>query len=87
MFHHRRQPRDISLGGMRVLSDQGFRPGSKLELEVVLPDGGMVRCWAEVVWIVKLDPGAPAAYDVGLRFSDMDPDDVQRLASVLERVP
>lgn len=72
---------------MRVFSDQGFRPGSRLELEVILPDGGMVLCWAEVVWIVKLDTGAPAAYDVGLRFSDMEPDDVQRLASVLHRVP
>jgi hypothetical protein len=47
----------------------------------------MVRCWAEVVWVVKLDAGAPAAYDVGLRFRDMDPEDVQRLASVLHRVP
>jgi hypothetical protein len=72
---------------MRVFSDQAFKPGSRLDLEVLLPDGAMVRCWAEVVWIVKLDADAPAAYDVGLRFTDLSPVDVQRLASVLHRVP
>lgn len=86
VFHHRRSTRDISLGGMRVFSDRSFTPGSRLDLEVVLSDGTTVRCWAEVVWVMKLDAGAPADYDVGMRFTDMDSADIQRLASVLSRV-
>jgi c-di-GMP-binding flagellar brake protein YcgR len=87
IFHHQRNTKDISLGGARVFSDQPFKQGSRLDLDVVLPDGSTVRCWAEVVWIVELDAGAPAHYDIGLSFSDMDPADIQRLASVLIRVP
>jgi hypothetical protein len=69
---------------MCVFSDQEFTPGSRLDLEVALPGGGdLVRCWAEVVWVVRLAPGAPAIFDVGLKFTDMNPPDLQRLAGVL----
>lgn len=70
---------------MRVYTDESFSPGSKLELDVLLPDGGMVRVWTQVVWQLALEAGAPARYDVGLKFLDMAPADVQRLASVLVR--
>jgi PilZ domain-containing protein len=83
MFHHKRNTRDISLGGARVFSDETFPVGSRLDLDVLLPDETSVRCWAEVVWLVELDGGAPAKFDVGLKFTDMAPDDVQRLAAVL----
>jgi len=83
IFHHKRNTQDISIGGMRVLTDEHFEPGSKLELDVLLPEGDAVRCWAEVVWLTKLDESARARCEVGLRFIDMAPGDVQRLASVL----
>lgn len=83
MFHHKRNTRDISLGGARVFSDETFPVGSRLDLDVLLPDETSVRCWAEVVWLVELDGGAPAKFDVGLKFTDMAPNDVQRLAAVL----
>lgn len=83
IFHHQRNTRDISLGGARVFSDQAFKQGSRLDLDIVLPDGSIVRCWAQVVWVVELDPGGPANFDIGLSFTDMDPADIQRLASVL----
>jgi hypothetical protein len=83
VFHHKRNTRDISLGGARVLSDQSFSVGTRLDLEVLLPDGMSVRCWAVVVWVAKLDQADGAGYDVGLRFTDLAPSDVQRLASVL----
>ena len=85
LFHHRRNTQDISLGGMRVFSDERFAVGKRLDLDVLLPQGGSVRCWAEVVWLVELDAGAPAKFDVGLKFTDMAPSDVQRLAAVLVR--
>jgi hypothetical protein len=68
---------------MRVFSDEEFAVGRRLDLDVLLPDGVSVRCWAEVVWIQGLDDGGPARWDVGLKFTDMEPSDIQRLASVL----
>lgn len=68
---------------MRIFSDDGYPVGSRLDLEVLLPGGGMVRCWAEVVWTVELAAGAPARFDVGLRFTDMAPTDIQLLAAAL----
>jgi hypothetical protein len=70
---------------MRVLSDEQYRVGTRLDLEVMLPDGGSVRCWAEVVWTVPLGGNEPASFDLGLQFTDMAPSDIQRIASVLER--
>jgi c-di-GMP-binding flagellar brake protein YcgR len=83
LFHHQRHTHDISLGGARILSDEEFAVGTKLDLDVLLPDGSIVRCWAEVVWRTALGPEAPARYDLGLRFTDMADSDVQRLATVL----
>lgn len=83
LFHHRRSARDVSIGGMRIYSDDEFSPGDRLDLDVLLPDESLVRCWAQVVWIVKLSPPEPARFDVGLRFDDIAPSDVQKLAAVL----
>jgi Tfp pilus assembly protein PilZ len=85
MFHHKRNTQDISLGGARVFSDDEFPVGSKLDLDVLLPDGSTVRCWARVVWLTPLGPQAAARFDVGLTFVDMAVSDVQRLATVLSR--
>jgi hypothetical protein len=85
MLHHKRNTKDISLGGARVFSDEEFAVGSRLDLDVLLPDESIVRCWAEVVWVVALGPAADARFDVGLMFTDMAPEDVQRLSSVLAR--
>lgn len=86
LLHHRRNTQDISLGGMRVYSDEPFSVGSRLDLDVMLPDNTSVRCWAVVVWTTKLDGRGPAKFDVGLRFEDMAASDIQRLASVLVSV-
>ena len=85
VFHHKRNTQDISLGGARVFSDEEVEVGSRLEVDVLLPDGSAVRCWAEVVWNTQLEPAAEARFDVGLRFSDMAPADIQRLGTVLAR--
>ena len=85
LFHSKRNTHDISLGGARILSDDDFEIGQRLDLDVLLPDGSTVRCWGEVVWLTPLGNGAPARYDVGVKFTDMDRLDVQRLATVLDR--
>ena len=83
LFHHKRNTRDVSLGGMRVYTDEELAVGTRLDVDVLLPDGAPVRCWAQVVWRVDLDHGAAARFEVGLKFLDMPEADVQRLASVL----
>ncbi len=68
---------------MRVYTDDELAVGSRLDIDVLLPDAEPVRCWAQVVWRVDLDHGSVAKYDVGLKFLDMQEGDVQRLASFL----
>ncbi|HEV2034859.1 MAG TPA: PilZ domain-containing protein [Candidatus Dormibacteraeota bacterium] len=87
LTHHKRNARDVSLGGMRGFSDERFEVASQLDLDVFLADGSTIRCWAHVVWLVELEPGVAARFDVGLKFTDMAEPDVQRLASVLSREP
>jgi hypothetical protein len=83
LLHHRRNTQDISLGGVRVFSDESFAVGTRLDLEVLTPIGGPVRCWAEVVWIVDLGTDGPARFDIGLKFTDMSPADIQALAAAM----
>ena len=83
VLHDRRNTQDISLGGIRVYSDESFDVGTRVDLDVMLPNQDSVRCWAVVVWVTGLKPGSAAKFDVGLRFEDMAPSDVQRLAAVL----
>lgn len=78
----RRHPIDMSLGGVRIYSDQPFRKGERLTLEMMTADA-LTPFTAEVVWIEKLPPGSPATYDVGLRFHDVDPGQAAILDKIL----
>ena len=77
----RRHPIDMSLGGVRIYSDQKFAKGERLTLEMMTSDA-LTTFTAEVVWIEDLPPGSPATYDVGLRFHDVDPTQ----AAILEKI-
>ncbi len=75
----------MGLGGVRVYSDELMEPGHKLEVELRLPDRSTMTFLSEVVWVQELPEDAPAAYDVGLQFLDLAPEDVQALEAVLTR--
>ena len=75
---------NVGLGGVRIYSDERFKIGRKLELDLRLPDGSPLQCIAEVAWIQALPEGAPAAYDLGLRFLKVPPGGIERIASILE---
>ncbi len=85
-LQQKQKPLDISLGGMRIYSDEPVKKGTRLELELFLPDNSSVTCKVEAVWIVVLPPGSPAKHDVGLKFIDIKPEDRDRLGAVLEDV-
>ena len=83
----KRQPIDISQGGMRIYADEEMAVGSRLELELFLPDETTVVCEAEIVWIEPLPEGAPARFDMGLKYLHPEGARLERLAAVLEKVP
>ena len=49
-----REPVDVSLGGVRIYSDEHLRVGMLLKMEFFLPDVPAVTYTAEVVWIDAL---------------------------------
>ncbi len=75
--------KDISLGGLRALSDDPQKLGVRLELELIFPEGEPATCLTEVVWCEELAPGAPAKYEMGLRFVQVEPEELERISSVL----
>jgi hypothetical protein len=79
--HH--EPIDISLGGVRIYSDDKLRVGELLKMEFFLPDVEPVTYTAEVVWIEPLPPGSPARFDVGLKFIQLEPGAINLLMGVL----
>jgi hypothetical protein len=74
---------DISLGGVRIFSDESMKIGELLKMEFFLQDVTPVTYTAEVVWIEALPPEAPAHYDVGLKFIQLEPAAIDLLMSVL----
>lgn len=75
---------DPGLGGLRVYTDEKTKVGTRLEIEVFLPDETSVACTTEVVWVEKLPAGGAALHDVGLRILAIHPHDRERLSKALE---
>ena len=75
---------DVSLGGVRVYSDEELKIGERLTMELFAKDEPSVHFDAEVAWIEALEPGAPGKFDVGLKFVHVDAEAEALLAKVLE---
>lgn len=75
---------DISLGGVRVYTDDKHKPGDRLELELWLPDGESITLDTTVVWVDELEKAEPARFEVGLKFVDVAQGDLARLEAVLK---
>jgi hypothetical protein len=78
-----REPVDISLGGVRVFSDDRYRVGEFVKMEIFADDLPSFTYTAEVVWLEELGADGPAKYDVGLKFVDLAPRALEVLASLL----
>lgn len=81
----RRKVVDISMGGVRIFSDEPLKPGEPLTMELFLPDGEPVRAHARVAWISELPDDAPAKYDVGLQLEALPEPARTRLANALAK--
>ena len=80
----RRRVVDVGLGGMRVYSDEPFKVGARMEIDLFPPDGEPITCLTEVMWIREIPGGNPAAYDVGLRYLDIPPEGREMLARLVD---
>jgi Tfp pilus assembly protein PilZ len=78
-----REVQDISVGGVRVFTDDAHKVGEHLELELFLPEGEAVTLDTQIMWIDALGADAPAKFEIGLRFIDLSPADRLRLEAVL----
>ena len=75
---------DVGLGGLRCYSDEDYRAGKRLELELFFTDRRSAVVLAEVVWTEALPAGSPARFDVGLRYVDCSPDSLALIRQVVE---
>src|SRR5687768_4888288 len=74
---------DVSLSGARVYSDVILRPRERLTLEFLPPRAKTILVAARVARLVPLPPGSPAAYAIGLEFTNVSQADAERLRAIL----
>ena len=79
----KRQISDISLGGVRIFSDELLLEGKGLQFELFRPLKRAVTASARVVWVKELPPGSEARYDVGLEFIHLPPPAMDELRTIL----
>ena len=84
IFKTRHRISNISLGGIRIYSDQEFKKGKRLEIELFLPSGQSVEAIAKVIWTKELPKDATARYDVGLEFIALPPNAIGELQTIMD---
>jgi len=70
----RHEVNSISLGGLRIYSDELLKEGTQIEIEFFLPMGYSA---------IGLPPGSQAFYDVGLEFIDLPLEAINKIKSIL----
>ena len=80
----RQRVSNISMGGVRIYSDERLEIDEEVELELFFPNGSSGRGLARVVWIKELPPDSGASYDVGLEFLNLPKEAAKELAEVLD---
>lgn len=85
LFSARKPLVNISLGGIRIYSDEEFKVGKRLELELIMPDDTILACTVRVVWQSPLPEHSQAKYDTGLQFLDISAEHLQSLAQIIDQ--
>jgi hypothetical protein len=80
------EAKNLSEGGMCMLSHSPFALGSPTNVEFVLPgQADPIRCWGEIVWNRTLPEGV--GYEAGLRFISISRMDRGRIADYIKEHP
>src|SRR5437868_6214655 len=74
LFGPRQPAHDLSVGGIRIFTDDSLTVGKRLEIELFLPDGGSLTVDVRVAWVKKLENDEFAQFEAGLQFLGVDPD-------------
>ena len=80
----RQRVSNISLGGVRIYSDERLDIGEEMELELHFPNGNSTQGKARVVWIKELPPSSGSSYDVGLEFLEFSKEGIIELTETLK---
>ena len=80
----RQRVSNISLGGLRIYSDERWDVGEGVGLELHFPNGFFGKGSARVVWIKELPPDSGASYDVGLEFLEFPDETIKELTEMLK---
>jgi hypothetical protein len=77
------EPIDVSLGGLRIHSNDEYRVGAILPLDVIFARIAPVTFTTEIMWIEALRAGSQGRFDVGLAFVDLHQCALKLLLSIL----
>lgn len=77
---------DVSMGGLRVYSDEPLQIGERFAIEVVLDSEMSINGVVRVAWIEELPEDEPARYDVGLEIVAAEPDQLKRLKTLIDEI-
>ena len=80
----RQRVSNISLGGIRIYSDERLDIGKEVELELHFPNGFFGKGSARVVWIKELPPDSGSSYDMGLEFLEFPDETIKKLTEALK---
>ncbi len=79
----RQVAQDVSRGGIRVFTDEALQIGTRLEIELFLPEGDSLSVDVRVAWVRALH-GQGAHFEAGLEFLAMDEARTEALERCIE---
>jgi hypothetical protein len=77
LFGSRKPAADVSMGGIRIYTDDELGVGKRLEIELFLPDGGSVTVDVRVAWVRTLAADEFSRFEAGLEFLAIDEEHVK----------
>ena len=84
------QTENIGIGGVCVILQKRLDIFSQVDLVLTLQNGlPPVKCEGAVVWTVRradLKKVKPDSYDTGIEFSNIKPDDRQKIEEIIEKI-
>jgi hypothetical protein len=79
--------REISFGGMQIISHRPLAPDVQLHLEMNMPDGaGTIRFIGRVASCADLSTSSLREFQVGIEYIDMRARDLQRLKDLIYQI-
>jgi hypothetical protein len=80
----RAEIQDLSFGGVQVVSDKSFQPGTILELELKIPGDRLVRTVAKVIWCRPASLPDGTEFNSGIQFIPVYEEDLMKLKEYLK---